>query len=244
MFAEDVERLCGPKGKHNETRQGYRHGIQAGSVALGGRRLTVERPRVRSVGAGGEFPLPSYELFSSTEVLRRLAMERMLAGLSTRRYQAGAEPLGEKVSRAAVGTSHAAISRRFVAATETALAELLARPLHELDLVALMIDGVHYAESCCVVALGIDITGVKHPLALVEGSTENATLARELLVGLRERGLDVSKPILERQASRLIGWALYGLVAYIVSRRPSASPSLATPRPPPWASRSPWPPWS
>ena len=80
--------------------------------------------------------------------------------------------------------------------TETALAELLSRDLSGLDLAALMIDGVHFAESCCVVALGIDIDGVKHPLALLEGSTENATLVTERLVGLRERGLEVSRPML------------------------------------------------
>ena len=80
--------------------------------------------------------------------------------------------------------------------TETALAELLAADLSGLDLVALMIDGVHFAESCCVVALGIGIDGVKHPLALVEGSTENATLVTDLLVDLRERGLDVTRPML------------------------------------------------
>ena len=59
-----------------------------------------------------------------------------------------------------------------------------------------MIDGVHFAETCCIVALGIDIEGNKHPLALVEGSTENATLVTGLLVGLRERGLDVTRPML------------------------------------------------
>ena len=80
--------------------------------------------------------------------------------------------------------------------TETALAELLSRDLSGLDLVALMIDGVHFAESCCIVAMGIDIDGHKHPLALVEGSTENATLVTGLLVDLRERGLDVTRPML------------------------------------------------
>jgi putative transposase len=80
--------------------------------------------------------------------------------------------------------------------TETALGELLAADLSGLDLVAVMIDGVHFAESCCVVALGIDIEGNKHPLALVEGSTENATLVTDLLVDLRGRGLDVTRPIL------------------------------------------------
>jgi hypothetical protein len=125
-----------------------------------------------------------------------MAMERMLAELSTRRYRVGLEPVGARTEQAATATSKSAVSRRFVAATETALAELLAADLSGLDLVALMVDGVHFGEHCCVVALGIDIDGVKHPLALVEGSTENATLVTELLVGLRERGLDVSRPIL------------------------------------------------
>jgi putative transposase len=88
------------------------------------------------------------------------------------------------------------VSRRFVAATETALAELLAADLSRMDLVALMVDGVHFGEHTCIVALGIDVDGTKHPLSLVEGSTENATLVTELIVGLRERGLDVTRPIL------------------------------------------------
>jgi transposase-like protein len=88
------------------------------------------------------------------------------------------------------------VSRRFVAATETALAELLGADLSSLDLVALMVDGVHFGEHTCVVALGIGVDGSKHPLSLVEGSTENTTLVTELIVGLRERGLDVTRPIL------------------------------------------------
>ena len=88
------------------------------------------------------------------------------------------------------------MSRKFVAMTETALADLLAADLTGLDLVAIMIDGVHFADHLCVVALGIGIDGVKHPLAVVEGSTENTTLVRALLVGLRDRGLDVTQPIL------------------------------------------------
>jgi putative transposase len=138
----------------------------------------------------------AYELFSGTEILGRMALERMLGGLSTRRYPLGLEPVGTAAEQAAQGTSRSAISRRFVAMTETALAELLSRDLSELDLVCLMIDGVHFGEHTCVVALGVAIDGTKHPLALVEGSTENATLARELLAGLRERGLDVTRPIL------------------------------------------------
>jgi putative transposase len=196
MFEEDVARLCGPDGKHNPGRAGYRHGTEAGSVTLGGRRLAVTRPRVRAADGSGELHLPSYDLFGATEVLGRLAMEKMLAGLSSRRYEYGLEPAGQAVEQAAAATSKSAVSRRFVAATETALAELMSRRLDELDLVAFMAGGVHFGEHTCVVALGIGIDGVKHPLAVEEGSTENATVVTDLITGLRDRGLDVTKPVL------------------------------------------------
>jgi putative transposase len=196
LMAESVTALAGPRGRHDPDRTAVRHGTEAGSVTLGGRRVPVRRPRVRAADGSGELPVPAYEVFAGTEVLGRMAMERMLAGLSTRRYAAGLEPVGEAVAAAAAGTGKSAVSRRFVAATETGLADLLAADLSTLDLVAVMVDGVHFAEHCCVVALGIGIDGTKHPLALVEGSTENATLVTDLLVGLRERGLDVTSPVL------------------------------------------------
>ena len=196
VMEESVTALCGPRGKHDADRTAVRHGSEAGSVVLGGRKVPVRRPRVRATDGSGEIPVPAYELFAGTELLDQMAVERMLGKLSTRRYGLGLEPVGTDTTKVAKGTSKSAISRRFVAATETALAKLMVADLSGLDLVALMIDGVHFAEHCCVVALGIGIDGTKHPLALVEGSTENATLARELLVGLRERGLDVTRPIL------------------------------------------------
>lgn len=196
MMEADLAAACGPRGKHDPERTAVRHGREHGSVTLGGRRVPITRPRMRAADGSGELLVSSYELFSGTEVLGRMAMERMLAGLSTRRYGVGLEPVGERVEQAATSTSRSAVSRRFVAATETALADLLAKDLSGLDLVAFMVDGVHFAEHCCVVALGIGLDGTKHPLALVEGSTENATLVRELIVDLRERGLDVTHPIL------------------------------------------------
>jgi len=196
LMEADVTELAGPKGRHDGARTAVRHGRERGSVTLGGRRVPVIRPRVRAADGSGELPVASYELFTSTEILGKMAMEKMLAGLSTRRYAVGLEPVGQQVAETSCATSKSAVSRRFVAMTETALAELLAADLSGLDLVALMIDGVHFAESCCVVALGIGIDGVKHPLALVEGSTENATLVTDLLVDLRGRGLDVTRPML------------------------------------------------
>ncbi|MDQ2737460.1 MAG: IS256 family transposase [Actinomycetota bacterium] len=196
LMDADVAALAGPQGRHDPHRMAVRHGSEAGSVTLGGRRVAVQRPRVRAVDGSQELKVPTYELFSGTEMLGRMAMERMLAGLSTRRYRVGLEPVGARVEQHASATSKSAISRKFVKMTETALGDLLAADLSGLDLVAFMVDGVHFAESCCVVALGIGIDGTKHPLALVEGSTENATLVTELIVGLRERGLDVTRPIL------------------------------------------------
>jgi putative transposase len=196
LMDADVTELAGPKGRHDEARTAVRHGRERGSVTLGGRRVPVTRPRVRATDGAGELPIASYELFSSTEILGKLAMEKMLAGLSTRRYLVGLEPVGQQVAEKCSATGKSAVSRRFVAMTETALVELLTADLSGLDLVALMIDGVHFAESCCIVALGIDLEGTKHPLALVEGSTENATLVTDLLVDLRERGLDVTRPML------------------------------------------------
>lgn len=157
-----------PKGKHNPAHAAVRHGSEAGLVTLGGRRVAVRRPRMRTADGTAELPVPSYELFSSTEILGRMAMRKMLVGISTRRYWVGLEPVGQRTERAATATSKSAISRRFVAATETALSELLTAPLDELDLVALMIDGVHFGEHVCVVALDIGLDGTKHPLALVE----------------------------------------------------------------------------
>lgn len=196
LMEADVTAVCGPKGKHNPDRTATRHGTERGSVTLGGRRVPITRPRVRAADGSAEVPVPAYELFASTEILGRMAMERMLAGLSTRRYPVGLEPVGEQVQETARSTSRSAVSRKFVKLAETALADLLAADLSDLDLVAVMIDGVHFADHLCVVALGIDLEGTKHPLAVVEGSTENTTLVRGLLVGLRDRGLDTTRPIL------------------------------------------------
>jgi len=196
MLAEDVARLVGPKGRHNPDRTAVRHGSEPGQVTLGGRRVRVRRPRVRTADGAGELPVPTYQAFAATELLDRLAVERMLAKLSTRRDPVGLEPVGTQVAEASSGISKSAVSRRFVARTEHALAELLAADLSALDLVALMVDGVRVADHCCVVALGITIDGTKIPLALAEGATENPSVVTEVLTGLRGRGLDTTRPIL------------------------------------------------
>jgi putative transposase len=168
LMAEDVARLVGAKGRHNPDRTAVRHGTEPGQVTLGGRRVRIRRPRVRSADSTRELLVPTYQEFAATDLLGQLALERMLAKLSTRRYPVGLEPVGGQVERAATGTSRSAVSRRFVAATEHALAKLLAADLSTLELVALMVDGIRVADHTCVVALGITIDGTKIPLALAE----------------------------------------------------------------------------
>lgn len=196
MMEDNVTALAGLKGRHDTDRTAVRHGTEFGSVTLGGRQVPVRRPRVRTADRTAEVRVPTYDLFSSTDLLGPLVLERMMAKLSTRRYAAGLEPVGAQVEATARSTSKSAVSRRFVAATEAALADLMAADLSDLDLVAIMIDGVHFSDHLCVVALGIGIDGTKYPLGLVEGDTENATVVTDLLAGLRDRNMDVTRPIL------------------------------------------------
>jgi len=188
MFEAEIAEVCGPKGKHDANRAAVRHGQGRGSVTLGGRRVAVDRPRARTLD-GHEVPLASYAHFAAEDMLTQVVMERMLAGVATRRHARVAEPVGEKVSGTQKSVSKSAISRRFVRQTETALAEVMARDLTELDSKVLMVDGEHVAERCVVVALAITADGTKVPVGLWDGSTENKTVVRSLLADLVERGL-------------------------------------------------------
>jgi transposase-like protein len=196
VLESEATALAGEKGRHDPNRTAVRHGDHPGLVALGGRQVSINRPRLRTADKTAEVGLPTYELAASTELLERETMARMLAKLSTRRYRVGLEPMGAAVTAKSRSVSKSAVSRRFVAATESALAELMAADLSELELVAIMVDGVNFAQHLCVVALGIAVDGTKHPLGLVEGDTENATVVKRLLVSLRDRGLDTTKPTL------------------------------------------------
>jgi transposase-like protein len=195
MFDAEVTAACGPKGKHDPDRAAVRHGAGWGSVVLGGRRVPVMRPRARTTD-GVEVPLAAYRLFAGEDQLTAVVMERMLAGLATRRHVAAGEPVGQAVAQQATATSRSAVSRRFIAATKTALAELLARDLAGLDIKVLMLDGEHLADHLAVVALAITADGTKVPVGLWEGSTENATVVKALLADLVERGLDAGDGLL------------------------------------------------
>jgi putative transposase len=192
--AEVVE-LAGLKGKHDPDRDAYRHGSEAGRVTLGGRRVPVTRPRVRTV-EGREVRLESYETFASVDLLADRMVASLLAGLSGRRYEQVLEPVGEQLEAAATGTSQSSVSRRFIAATAERLAEFRARSLEGERWLVVFVDGFDFAGHTMVGALGVTGDGRKVPLGVVEGSTENASVVRGLITNLRDRGLDASHGVL------------------------------------------------
>jgi transposase-like protein len=191
----EVAELAGPKGKHDPGRRAYRHGSQAGRVTLGGRRVPVSRPRVRSL-EGAEVRLESYDTFASVDLLADRMVASLLAGLSGRRYRQVLEPVGEQLEATSSGTSQSSVSRRFIAATAERLAEFRARPLDGERWLIVFVDGFDFAGHTMVGALGVTADGRKVPLGVVEGSTENASVVRGLITNLRDRGLDASEGVL------------------------------------------------
>ncbi len=196
LMEEEVDEVVGPKGKRNPERVAVRHGHEAGEVTLGGRRVAVQRPRARSADGGTEVGLVTYAHFADRDPLTRVVLEQMLAGVSTRRFARTREPVGRDVVDAERSTSKSAVSREFVGRTREHLAALMARRLDDVRLAVLMLDGIELKGRCCVVALGITTAGIKIPLGLWDGSTENKTVTVHLLADLVDRGLDCEQGVL------------------------------------------------
>src|SRR3989441_7559026 len=190
MLEEDREGLCGPPHRPQAERQNYRYGFTEARAVFGGQKITVKKPRVRSVG-GEEVELPRWRDIANEDPLKRRVVEQMLVGVSTRKYKRSLEAPPAEVKPKSV--SRSSVSRHFVERTGRAVEEVLARPLGELDLPILMIDGKHFGEHLLVVVLGISRDGQKHVLGVVEGTTESEELGRTLLRDLIERGLPVER---------------------------------------------------
>ena len=168
MMEGDREVLCGPKGRQQVERTAWRGGSADSQVALGGRRVEVPRLRVRS--ADGEVPLVSFEWAAATDPLDEHTLAAVAAGVSTRRYASTLDPVPAAVTER--GTSSSAVSRRFVALSTKRLGAFLERPLGELDLRVVCIDGKVFRDHCMVVALGIDAEGRKHVLGCARRTGE------------------------------------------------------------------------
>ena len=196
LMEREVDEVVGPKSKWNPERTAKRHGRGQGSMTLGGRRVKVSRPRIRSADDERELPVHTYDYFADRDPLTRAVMDRTLAGVSVRRFAGVGEPVGEELEEESSSTGKTTVSDMFIERTRTALSELMGRRLEDVRLAVMMLDGIEIAERTHVVALGITTDGVKIPLGLWEGSTENATLARTLLADLVDRGLDPEQAIL------------------------------------------------
>jgi len=193
MMEEDRERICGPKWHPNPKRVAVRGGSVAGEITLGGRRIPVQRLRARTI-EGREVALPSIMWAAARDPWDHRTMAAVAAGVSTRRYATTLDPLPAALPERS--TARSSVSRRFIAHSRLTLEQWLARPLGDIDLLAVMLDGLVLAGRCLIIALGIDQHGYKHVLGLREGTTENATVVGDLLDELIERGLDAEAPLL------------------------------------------------
>jgi len=196
MMRGEVADLAGPRGRHDRGRTHVRHGSEAGSVVLGGRRVPIRRPRVRTAGDESEATLEVYEVAHASDLLAEHMVGAILAGLSTRRYTAALEPVGAEIEAQALGTSKSSVSRRFVTATTEGFTSLMSRRLDDEQWLIIFIDGFSFADHLLVGALGVTADGAKVPLAVMEGTTENKALVTRLLADLADRGLDVSGGVL------------------------------------------------
>jgi putative transposase len=191
MMEQDAVELCGPRYGHKDGKAGHRWGKTQGKIGFHGGKVSLNRPRVRARN-GQELALPSWEAAEAEDLLGRWAMNLMLINVSTRRFgRAVRLPAGDIPSAAGVGVSKSAVSRRFVALSAAQMKEWMAAELSKLDLLVIQIDGIHMENDLVLLAaIGIDGDGVKHPLGVLEGATENAAVVQALLDNLVDRGLD------------------------------------------------------
>jgi len=192
MMGEDVTRLAGDRYEHCPAKPGYRWGTSKAQVGFHGGKVEVDRPRVRSKATGQEMALPSWEEISAGGFLDQWAMNLMVMNVATRKFgRAVRLPEAGVPAEAGSGLSKSAVSRRLKALSQAKLDEWMSSDLSELDLVAIQIDGMHLDDHLLMIgAVGIEVSGQKHPLGVVEGATENTATVQALLDNLIERGLD------------------------------------------------------
>ena len=187
-MAQEIEALTGSRYQRSADRQAQRWSREDGFVVVDGQKVPLERQRLRGKN-GGEVRLGTYELFQQTRNLDDQVWWKMLRGLTTRNY-----PLVTRSFTEAYGIEKSAISERFIQASREKLKALMERPLGELKLCAMVIDGTPFKGRQMIAAIGVANDGQKTVLGLREGATENATVVRELLEDMARRGLDFVTP--------------------------------------------------
>ena len=190
MMEADAEVACGPRHSRSEDRRGHRWGRTQGKIGFHAGKVAIERPRVRGLN-GKELPLESWEQAIDEDWLGQWALNLMLINVSTRKFRRAVRlPEGDVPAPAGSGVSKSAASRHFVALSAARMKEWMAADLSKLDLLVVHMTG----ELVLVAAIGIDGEGVKHPLGLIEGPTENAAVVQALIDNLLARGLDPAVP--------------------------------------------------
>jgi len=187
MMEQDREDLCGPRWKRNPDRSAGRGGTTQSEVTLGGRRIAIKRPRVRSK-EGEEVELPSFAFAADRDPLDHHSLNAVACGISSRKYARSLDPLPEEIEDRS--TSKSSVSRRYVAMTTKQMTSWLTTPLGDRHFPIIMIDGIHMGDHLVLIALGIDFEGKKQVLGLREGDTENGQVVRSLLRDLIDRGLE------------------------------------------------------
>ena len=188
MMEEEVRALVGERSRPQPERSANRWGTEKGYCVVMGQKVPVDRPRVRTT-EDREVRLGTYEMFHRGEPLTETVWEKLMLGLSTRKYGQAVRQFAE-----AYGLEKSAISEHFVEASRTKLQEMLERKLDKLKLCVLLIDATPFAGQQMVAALGIGQDGRKTILGIRQGATENATVVGELLGDLANRGLDFTEP--------------------------------------------------
>jgi len=188
LMEEEVRELVGERSQPQPDRTASRWGKERGYCVVMGQKVRVDRPRVRTTD-DQEVRLGSYEMFHRGEPLTETVWEKLMLGLSTRKYGQAVRQFSE-----AYGLEKSAISEHFIEASRTKLKEMMERRLDKLKLCALLIDATPFAGQQMMAALGISQDGRKTILGIRQGATENATVVGELLGELANRGLDFSEP--------------------------------------------------
>ena len=191
MMKDEVDRLCGGRYERVAERDATRHGQQRGVITIAGQKIGIERPRVRSAKGNGEVPLEVYGLARREEAMPAAVLSRVVRGVSCRDYEGVIESTAE-----GFGVKRSSVSRAFAMASAKKIAELRERRLDDVRFPVIFIDGIGWAETTMVVALGISQDGSKRVLGFREGATENGEVCKALLEELVERGLDTSQSTL------------------------------------------------
>ena len=187
MIEQEIVELCGPRYRNIADRVNNRWGKTVSPVVLGGKKVQVERPRVRNNKTGKEIPLQTIKRFQQEDLLNKRQLEEMLIGVSTRKYRRSEE--AHLPNARHYSNSKSSVSRRFVIMTMKRLREWRASPITE-QYPILMIDATVIHKTTVTIVLGINCEGDKCVLGAWEGSTENARVCKDLLNSLVERGLD------------------------------------------------------